>query len=231
VRIFKCGAVVGEVFGGGNDSSSLETLDGGGAHEGDEGRVVPVGAAPDGGPRSRIYHGREVRIHAPAFELAPYLLGYSASFLWIRPAPDLRRRGLLRYPRGAPYLPTLVVHRDEQRDGGFRLHGEALQRIRERLRLLLRLQVVAQEQDAADVPLPDHLLDVVVRLRAVHTHHEHLPHSVPQAQPARHLLCRLPILCLGLLFRLSRVPGHLSPTPGECDEDHERAEGDGDRKG
>jgi hypothetical protein len=127
VRIFEGGAMVGEVFGGGDDAGPLGTLDKSGAHKGDEGRVIPIGATPDGGSSSRIDHGREVRVHTAAPELAPYLLGYSASFLWIRPAPDLRRRGLLRYPRGAPYLPTLIINRDEQRDGGLGLHGEPLQ--------------------------------------------------------------------------------------------------------
>lgn len=134
-------------------------------------------------------------------------------------------------PRGAPYLPALVVHRDEQRDGGLRLHREALQGVGEPLRLLLRLHVVTQKEDAAGVPFPDHLLDVVVRLRAVHAYHKHLPHRVPHTQPGLHLLRRLSHPRPGLLRRLSERPRHLSPTPGERDEDHERAEGAGDRKG
>src|ERR671917_124667 len=76
VRIFEGRAVVGEVFGGRDYAGLLGTLDKSGTHKGDEGRVIPVGAAPNGGSRSRIDYRREVRVHAPAPELAPYLLGY-----------------------------------------------------------------------------------------------------------------------------------------------------------
>src|SRR3569623_1917912 len=109
VRVFESRAVIREVFGGGDGTRVLQALDESGAHTGYERRIVPVGAAPDRSSRSCIYNGRQVGVHTPAPELASYALRDAARLLRVRPTPHLRRRGLRRDPRGALYLPTLVV--------------------------------------------------------------------------------------------------------------------------
>src|ERR671920_1805183 len=94
VRVFESGAVIWEVFGGGDSTRVLQAPHESGAHTGYERRIVPVGAAPDRSPRSCIYNGRQVTVHTPAPELASYALRVAACLLRVRPAPHLRRRGL-----------------------------------------------------------------------------------------------------------------------------------------
>src|ERR671933_21954 len=96
VGIFESRPVVGEVLRRGDNTRLFEALDGGGAHEGDEVRVVPVRAAPDSGPGSRVYHGREVGVHLATPEFATYALRDPSRLPRVRPPPNLHRRRLPR---------------------------------------------------------------------------------------------------------------------------------------
>ena len=112
-------------------------------------------------------------------------------------ASDLGHGRLRRHPRGRGYVPTLLVDGDEERHGGLGLYGELLERASKGLDLDLAAHVVAEEDHVTDVPLANHLLEVVVRLRAAHADDEHLAHHLPQAHPSQRSPLHAPRLPAG----------------------------------
>src|SRR5215216_7759393 len=130
---------------------------------------------------SGIYNGGEVRVDAGTQKLASHPGRDEARFVRFFAPSDRRGGGLWRDPGRRGDVSSLLVHGDEE--GYFRLrsHGKLLEPAYERLRLLLALHVVGEEDHTPDVPLADHLLDVVVGLRPAHADDEHLPHHLLHA--------------------------------------------------
>ena len=130
-------AVVWEVFGSGGYAHFPEALHCCSAHMRDEGGIVRVGASPGRATRAAVNHGCQIHVCTAAKELASYLPRDPAGLLWVRPLPDLGRKGL-RLTQGAVlHFSSLVAHRDEQG-----CYGCLLQRAREPACLLLRLHIV-----------------------------------------------------------------------------------------
>ena len=173
--------MVGEVLGRRDYPCLLETPDGGDPHPGYQLGVLPEGTVADGGAMSGIYDWGEVRVDAGPQELASHSGRDAARFVGVFAPSDRRGGGLRRDPGRRGDVSSLLVHGDEE--GYFRLrsHGELLEPAHEGLRLPLALHVVGEEDHTPDVPLPDHLLDVVVWLRPAHADDEHLPHHLLHA--------------------------------------------------